>query len=66
MKLNPLQERYAGPNPTGETSMDKQIQGIAIYQNKIFLSQSYGSGDSKLYVFPTSALNALDEKMRSW
>ena len=49
-------------DPTGETSMDKQIQGIAIYQNKIFLSQSYGSGDSKLYVFPTSALNALDEK----
>ena len=26
------------------------------------MSQSYGSGDSKLYVFPTSALNALDEK----
>ncbi|AEG41279.1 YncE family protein [Lactobacillus kefiranofaciens] len=49
-------------DPTGETSMDKQIQGIAIYQDKIFLSQSYGSGDSKLYVFPTSALNALDEK----
>lgn len=49
-------------DPTGETSMDKQIQGIAIYQNKIFLSQSYGSGNSKLYVFPTSALNALDEK----
>ena len=49
-------------DPTGETSMDKRIQGIAIYQNKIFLSQSYGSGNSKLYVFPTSALNALDEK----
>lgn len=49
-------------DPTGETSMDKQIQGIAIYQDKIFLSQSYGSGDSKLYVFPTTALNALDEK----
>lgn len=49
-------------DPTGETSMDKQIQGIAIYQNKIFLSQSYGSGSSNLYVFPTSALNALDEK----
>ena len=49
-------------DPTGETSMDKQIQGIAIYQDKIFLSQSYGSGNSKLYVFPTSALNALDEK----
>lgn len=49
-------------DPTGETSMNKQIQGIAIYQDKIFLSQSYGSGNSKLYVFPTTALNALDEK----
>ena len=49
-------------DPSGETSMDKQIQGLAIYDNKIFLSQSYGSGDSKLYIFPTSALNALDEK----
>lgn len=49
-------------DPTGETTMDKQIQGIAIYQDKIFLSQSYGSGNSKLYVFPTTALNALDEK----
>lgn len=49
-------------DPTGETSMDKQIQGIAIYQDKIFLSQSYGSSSSKLYVFPTTALNELDEK----
>lgn len=49
-------------DPSGETSMDKQIQGIAIADDKIFLSQSYGSGDSKLYIFPTSALNALDEK----
>lgn len=49
-------------DPAGETSMDKQIQGIAIYDNKIFLSQSYGSGDSKLYIFPSTALNALDEK----
>lgn len=49
-------------DPTGETTMDKQIQGIAIYQDKIFLSQSYGSKNSKLYVFPTTALNNLDEK----
>lgn len=49
-------------DPTGETTMDKQIQGIAIYQDKIFLSQSYGSSSSKLYVFPTTALNELDEK----
>lgn len=49
-------------DPTGETTMDKQIQGIAIYQDKIFLSQSYGSSNSKLYVFPTTALKELDEK----
>lgn len=49
-------------DPSGEASMDKQIQGIAIYDDKIFLSQSYGSGDSKLYIFPSTALNALDEK----
>lgn len=49
-------------DPSGVTSMDKQIQGIAIYDGKIFLSQSYGSGDSKLYIFPSTALNALDEK----
>lgn len=49
-------------DPSGVTSMNKQVQGIAIYQNKIFLSQSYGSGDSKLYIFPTTALNELDEK----
>lgn len=49
-------------DPAGEASMDKQIQGIAIYDDKIFLSQSYGSGDSKLYIFPSTALNALDEK----
>ncbi len=47
---------------TGSTSMDKQIQGIAFYQDKIFLSQSYGSQNSKLYIFPVSALNSLDEK----
>lgn len=49
-------------DPSGQTSMDKQIQGIAIYDNKIFLSQSYGGQDSKLYVFPITALNELDEK----
>lgn len=52
----------AWSDPSGTTSMDKQIQGIAIYQGRIFLSQSYGSQDSKLYIFPTTALNALDEK----
>lgn len=52
----------AWSDPSGMTSMDKQIQGIAIYEGKVFLSQSYGSQDSKLYIFPTTALNALDEK----
>lgn len=52
----------AWSDPSGETTMDKQIQGIAIYQGKIFLSQSYGSQDSKLYIFPTTALTALNEK----
>lgn len=52
----------AWSDPSGETSMDKQIQGIAIYDNKIFLSQSYGSKDSKLYIFPSTALDELDEK----
>lgn len=49
-------------DPNGMTSMNKQVQGIAIYDNKIFLSQSYGPSDSKLYIFPLTALNALDEK----
>lgn len=49
-------------DPDGVTSMDKQVQGIAIYDNKIFVSQSYGSKDSKLYIFPSTALHALDEK----
>lgn len=52
----------AWSDPSGETTMDKQIQGFAIYDGKIFLSQSYGGQDSKLYIFPTTALNALDEK----
>lgn len=46
---------------SGSASMDRQIQGIAFYQNWIILSQSYGSKDSKLYFFPISALNYLDE-----
>lgn len=46
---------------SGSASMDRQIQGIAFYQNWIILSQSYGSKDSKLYFFPISALNNLDE-----
>ena len=49
-------------DPDGVTSMDKQVQGIAIYDNKIFVSQSYGSKDSKLYIFPSTALHALDDK----
>lgn len=49
-------------DPSGVASMNKQVQGIAIYDDKIFLSQSYGSGDSKLYIFPSTALDALDEK----
>jgi hypothetical protein len=49
-------------DPSGVTSMNKQIQGITIYDDKIFLSQSYGSSDSKLYIFPSTALDALDEK----
>ena len=52
-------------DPAGEASMDKQIQGIAIYNDKIFLSQSYGSGNSRLYVFPVTAINSLDEKNAS-
>ena len=46
---------------SGSASMDRQIQGIAFYQNWIILSQSYGSKDSKLYFFPISALIYLDE-----
>lgn len=47
---------------SGSASMDRQIQGIAFYDNWIILSQSYGSGDSKLYFFPLSAINNLDEE----
>jgi hypothetical protein len=49
-------------DPNGQAAMNKQIQGIAFYQDKIFLSQSYGSADSKLYIFPITAVNNLDEK----
>ena len=42
--------------------MDRQIQGIAFYDNYIILSQSYGSKNSKLYFFPLSAINNLDEE----
>lgn len=49
-------------DPSGVASMNKQVQGIAIYGGQIFLSQSYGSRNSKLYIFPETALNALDEK----
>lgn len=49
-------------DPSGQTTMNKQIQGIAFYDNKIFLAQSYGSQNSKLYIFSSTALKALDEK----
>lgn len=49
-------------DPSGETSMQKQIQGIAFAGGRIFLSQSYGSQDSKLYIFPITAINNLNEK----
>ncbi|QNQ81556.1 hypothetical protein FP435_08190 [Lactobacillus sp. PV037] len=45
----------------GSAAMDSQIQGIAIYKDWIILSQSYGSKDSKLYFFPASAIDNLDE-----
>lgn len=54
--------RVSWSDPNGQTTMSKQIQGIAIYQNKIFLSQSYGSSSSKLYIFPITALKSLSEK----
>lgn len=47
---------------SGSTTMDQQIQGIAFYNDLILLSQSYGGQDSKLYIFPVSAINNLDEK----
>ncbi|MBD5432346.1 MAG: hypothetical protein HDR42_02465 [Lactobacillus sp.] len=46
----------------GSATMDRQIQGVAFYNNYIILSQSYGSKNSKLYFFPISAINNLDEK----
>ncbi|MBD5429427.1 hypothetical protein [Lactobacillus sp.] len=46
---------------SGAASMNRQIQGIAVYGDWIILSQSYGSKDSKLYFFPASAINNLDE-----
>lgn len=46
---------------SGSASMNRQIQGIAISGDWIILSQSYGSKDSKLYFFPTTAINNLDE-----
>lgn len=46
----------------GSATMDQQIQGITFYRDWIFLSQSFGGQDSKLYIFPVSAINNLDEK----
>ena len=46
----------------GSTTMDQQIQGVTFYNNYVILSQSYGAKSSKLYFFPISAINNLDEK----
>lgn len=46
---------------SGTAAMNRQIQGIAVSGDWIILSQSYGNKDSKLYFFPTSAINNLDE-----
>lgn len=45
----------------GSAAMDSQIQGVAVYKDWIILSQSYGSKNSKLYFFPASAIDNLDE-----
>lgn len=60
-EISSINESVSWSDPDGTTSMNKQIQGLAIYGDKIFLSQSYGSQDSKLYIFPITAVNNLDE-----
>ena len=54
--------KVAWSSGSGSATMDRQIQGIAFYDNYIILSQSYGSKNSKLYFFPLSAINNLDEE----
>lgn len=61
-EITSVNDSVAWSDPDGSTSMNKQIQGLAIYGNKIFLSQSYGSKDSRLYIFPVTAIKNLDEK----
>lgn len=61
-EISSVDESISWSDPDGSTSMNKQIQGIAISGDKIFLSQSYGGGDSKLYIFPITAISNLDEK----
>nr|WP_201330548.1 hypothetical protein [Lactobacillus nasalidis] len=60
-EITSINESVSWSDPDGTTSMNKQIQGLAIYGDKIFLSQSYGSKDSKLYIFPITAVDNLDE-----
>lgn len=48
-------------NSTGETAITNQIQGIAVTSDRIFLTQSYGGYDAKLYIYPISAINNLTE-----
>lgn len=61
-EITSVTDSVAWSSPDGSTTMNKQIQGIAIYHDKIFLSQSYGKNNSRLYIFPITAINNLDEK----
>lgn len=47
---------------TGESEITNQIQGIAVNDDRIFLTQSYGGNDAKLYIYPISAIRNLDPK----
>lgn len=49
-------------DPSGQSSMARRIQGLAFANGQVFLSQSYGSSDSKLYIFPVTALHDLNVK----
>lgn len=53
--------QVAWASGSGDAKMKRQIQGIAVYHDWIILSQSYGSQDSKLYFFPSSAIKSLNE-----
>lgn len=47
---------------SGATTITNQIQGIAVTNQHIFLTQSYGGANSKLYIYPISAARNLNEK----